>query len=94
MAHRYAEAMADDLGRVPTSEGSEPPVRKERAIASKTIAAVAVAFVLVAFGLSNDDRVPVDYLVFTRDSPLIIVIAVSALLGALAGGLLVWRRKR
>ena len=94
MAHRYAGAMADDVGRVPTSEGSKPPVRKERAIASKTIAAVAVAFVLVAFGLSNDDRVPVDYLVFTRDSPLIVVIAVSALLGALAGGLLVWRRKR
>ena len=86
--------MADDPGRLPTSEGSGPPVRKERAIASKTIAAVAVAFVLIAFGLSNDGRVPVDYLVFTRDSPLIVVIAVSALLGALAGGLLVWRRKR
>jgi uncharacterized integral membrane protein len=94
MAHRYAGAMADDLGQVPTSEGSKPPVRKERAIASKTIAAVAVAFVLIAFGLSNDDTVPVDYLVVTRDSPLIVVIAVSALLGALAGGLLVWRRKR
>ena len=93
MAHRYAWAMADDTGRLPTSEGSKPPARKERAIASKTIAAVAVAFVLIAFGLSNDDRVAVDYLVFTRDSPLIVVIAVSALLGALVGALAVRKRK-
>ena len=86
--------MADDLGRLPTGEGSAPPVRKQRAIASKTIAAVAVAFLLIAFGVSNDHRVAVDYLVVTRQSPLIVVIAVSALLGALAGALLVWRRKR
>jgi len=82
-----------DPGR-PARTGSERPVRKERAIASKTIAAIAVAFVLIAFGVSNDDRVAVDYLVMTRDSPLILVIGVSALLGALIGGLIVRRRSR
>jgi uncharacterized integral membrane protein len=79
---------------LPPPTGTDRPVRKERAIASKTIAAVAVAFVLIAFGVSNDDRVAVDYLVMTRDSPLILVIGVSALLGALIGGLIVRRRSR
>jgi uncharacterized integral membrane protein len=70
------------------------PVRKQRAIASKTIAAVAVAFLLIAFGVSNDNRVAVDYLVVTRESPLILVIGVSALLGAVIGALVMRRRSR
>ena len=82
-----------DPGR-PTVTGERRPAKKERAIASKTIAAVAVAFVLIAFGVSNDDRVAVDYLVLTRDSPLILVIGVSALLGAIFGALIMRRRSR
>jgi uncharacterized integral membrane protein len=82
-----------DPGR-PSVTGERRPVKKERAIASKTVAAVAVAFLLIAFGVSNDDRVAVDYLVMTRDSPLILVIGVSALLGALIGALIVRRRSR
>ena len=81
-----------DPTRSPVTGTQQRPVKKERALASKTIAAVAVAFVLLAFGVSNNDKVPVDYLVFTRDSPLILVIAVSALLGAVIGGLIVRRR--
>ena len=83
-----------DPTRSPVTGTQQRPVKKERALASKTIAAVAVAFVLIAFGVSNNDKVPVDYLVLTRDSPLILVIAVSALLGALIGGLIVRRRSR
>jgi uncharacterized integral membrane protein len=88
--------MSDADPARPPLTGSERPVkpRKERAIASKTIAAIAVAFLLIAFGVSNDDRVAVDYLVVTRDSPLILVIGVSAILGALIGGLIVRRRAR
>jgi uncharacterized integral membrane protein len=86
--------MADDPTRSPVTGTRERPVRKERALASKTIAAVAVAFLLIAFGVSNDNNVPVDYLVVTRDSPLILVIGVSALLGAIIGGLIVRRVPR
>ena len=87
--------MADaDPTRSPVTGTQQKPVKKERALVSKTIAAAAVAFVLIAFGVSNNDKVPVDYLVFTRDSPLILVIAVSALLGAIIGGLIVRRRSR
>jgi uncharacterized integral membrane protein len=83
----------DDADRPLADPGAAPP-RKERAIASKTIAALAVAFLLIAFGVSNDNHVSVDYLVFTRDSPLILVIGVSALLGALVGALVMRRRAR
>ena len=87
--------MADaDPTRTPVTGTQQRPVKKERALVSKTIAAAAVAFVLIAFGVSNNDKVPVDYLVFTRDSPLILVIGVSALLGAIIGGLIVRRRSR
>jgi uncharacterized integral membrane protein len=89
-----SEMAADDPGRPPQPTGAGRPAKKDRSIASKTIAAIAVAFLLIAFGVSNDDRVAVDYLVVTRDSPLILVIGVSAVLGALIGALIVRRRSR
>lgn len=89
---RLSRAMADvDPTRSPSTTPREKPARKQRAIVPKTIAAVAVAFLLIAFGVSNDTDVPVDYLVVTRDSPLILVIGVSALLGAIIGALIVRR---
>jgi uncharacterized integral membrane protein len=92
---RLRGGMADlDPGTRPATTGAERPVKKERALASKSIAALAVAFLLIAFGVSNNDSVPVDYLVVTRDSPLILVIGVSALLGAIFGALVMRRRSR
>jgi uncharacterized integral membrane protein len=69
-----------------------PP--KERAYLSKTIAAVAVAILLIAFGLSNQNDVRIDWLVTTTQTPLIIVIVVSAVLGAILGALAVRGRSR
>ena len=83
-----------DPTRSPVTGTQPKPVKKQRALVPKTIAAAAVAFVLIAFGVSNDNKVPVDFLVFTRESSLILVIAVSALLGAIIGGLIVRRRSR
>jgi uncharacterized integral membrane protein len=74
------------------STPERPP--KQRDLTSKTVAAVAVAILLIAFGLSNRDDVPIDWLVGTTDTPLIVVIVVSALLGALIGGLAVRRGSR
>jgi uncharacterized integral membrane protein len=65
----------------------ERPPKKERDYLSKTIAAIAVAILLIAFGLSNRDDVPIDWLVTTTKTPLIIVIVVSAVLGAILGAL-------
>jgi uncharacterized integral membrane protein len=78
------------VARVSTPE--RPP--KGRDLTSKTVAAIAVAILLIAFGLSNRDDVPIDWLVGTTDTPLIVVIVVSAVLGALIGGLAVRRGSR
>jgi uncharacterized integral membrane protein len=70
------------------------PPPKERDLKSKTIAALAVAVLLIAFGLSNRNDVPIDWLVGTTDTPLIIVIVVSAALGAIIGGAAVRGRSK
>jgi uncharacterized integral membrane protein len=74
------------------STPDRPP--KERALVPKTIAALAVAFLLIAFGLSNRNDVPINWLVGTTDTPLIIVIVVSAVLGAILGGAAVRGRSK
>jgi uncharacterized integral membrane protein len=70
------------------------PPPKARDLKSKTIAAFAVAVLLIAFGLSNRNDVPIDWLVGTTDTPLIIVIVVSAGLGAIIGGATVRGRSK
>jgi uncharacterized integral membrane protein len=70
------------------------PAPKGRDIKSKTIAALAVAVLLIAFGLSNRDDVPIDWLVGTTDTPLIIVVVVSAGLGAILGAAAVRGRSK
>ena len=72
----------------------DPPPKKQRDLTSKTIAAVAVAILLLAFGLSNRDDVSIDWLVGTGDAPLIIVIVVSAGLGAILGAAAVRGRSK
>jgi uncharacterized integral membrane protein len=74
------------------STPDRPP--KERALVPKTIAALAVAFLLIAFGLSNRNDVPINWLVGTTSTPLIIVILVSAVLGAILGAVAVRGRSK
>jgi uncharacterized integral membrane protein len=76
-----------------TQEGPPKPP-KQRDYVSKTIAAFAVAVLLIAFGLSNRNDVPIDWLVTTTKTPLIVVIVVSAVLGAILGGLGVRSRSK
>jgi uncharacterized integral membrane protein len=71
----------------------EPPP-KRRDYLSKTIAAAAVAFLLIAFGLSNRNDVRINWLVTTTSTSLILVIVVSAVLGAILGGLAVRSRSK
>ena len=64
------------------------PERKsavQRAATSRTVAALVIAGLLVAFGVANNDDVPVDWIITTTQTPLIVVIAVSAVLGAILG---------
>jgi uncharacterized integral membrane protein len=70
------------------------PPPKRRDLTSKTIAAVAVAVLLLAFGLSNRNDVSIDWLVGTSDTPLIVVILASAGLGVILGALAVRSRSK
>lgn len=56
--------------------------------------AAVIVLVVLLFALFNRERVEVDWILFERDSRLIYVIIVSALLGALADRLLQRRRRR
>jgi uncharacterized integral membrane protein len=54
-----------------------------------------IGAVTAAFAVVNRDRVEVDWLVSTSQTPLIVVIALSFVLGALAGWLAgAFRRRR
>jgi uncharacterized integral membrane protein len=60
-----------------------------------TLVGVAVAVILLAwFALANLDRVRIDFWVFHRQAPLIVVIAISGLLGALITALIMRRKPK
>ena len=55
---------------------------------------VVVVGLLVWFALANSQRVSVDFLVTTHSARLIVVIVISAVLGAIVGQLVARRRRR
>jgi uncharacterized integral membrane protein len=57
------------------------------------VAAAVLALYVILFALFNRDRVEVDWVFFDRNSRLIYVVIVSALLGALADRLIQRRRR-
>jgi uncharacterized integral membrane protein len=61
------------------------PTRRER---RRTIAAFALGGLAVLFAVVNLDDVEVQWIVATWTTPLIVVIAVSVVLGALMGWML------
>jgi len=75
---------------VETGSGGEKQVDRRRQV--RLIAIVAVVIVLGWFAVANTRRVQIDFWVFHRQAPLILVIVISGLLGALIA-LLIMRRK-
>jgi uncharacterized integral membrane protein len=60
-----------------------------------TLVGVAIAVVLLAwFALANLRDVKIDFWVYSRQAPLILVIVISGLLGALITALVMRRRGR
>jgi uncharacterized integral membrane protein len=60
----------------------------------RIIASTVVVFALVAFILDNRQSVRVGFVLTEQEAPLIWVLLVTAVLGALAAYLLRWRRTR
>lgn len=58
----------------------------------RTVVGVVLAVVVTAFGVSNLDEVEVNWIFWTAQTPLIVVIAVSFALG-LGAGILYTRRR-
>jgi uncharacterized integral membrane protein len=72
--------------------GGDRPGRLDRRQQVRLIAVTAALVLLVWFALGNFHRVGIEFWVFHRDAPLILVILISGLLGALITAL-VMRRK-
>jgi uncharacterized integral membrane protein len=66
-----------------------PPSRRDRA---RTVAGFGLGAIAALFAVLNLDEVKVSWIVGTWETPLIIVIALSIVLGAAIGWLLARRR--
>ena len=70
------------------------PARPDRGFEAKTVAALVIAVLLVAFAVANSQKVEVDFLVTTSEVPLVIVILIGILRGAVLGAVTPGRSHR
>jgi uncharacterized integral membrane protein len=77
---------------------SPPPTsavqKRQRKDIARIVAALIIVIVLVAFVVKNSEKVNVSFVFFSAHVRLIWVLLVTAILGALADRLLLWRRRR
>jgi uncharacterized integral membrane protein len=59
----------------------------DRRFQSKTIAAIVVAVLIIAFAVANSQKVQVHFIVTTAQTPLVLVIVIAILLGFALGQL-------
>jgi uncharacterized integral membrane protein len=76
---------------LPARSGERSPERRRRQRA-RLVAGVVLGGLGIAFALANLDEVEVNWIVGNWDTPLIIVIAISILVGAALGYLAARRR--
>jgi uncharacterized integral membrane protein len=75
----------------PATTGERAPAKRERA---RQVAALAIGALVAVFAVVNLDRVDVNWILGTWSTPLILVIAVTFVLGAALGAFLATRRGR
>ena len=82
--------MSEDL---PSSgRGREAAHKRTRKESARLVAVAAVSAVVALFAVLNLDEVEVNWIIGTFDTPLIVVIAVSVLVGAALGYVAARRR--
>jgi uncharacterized integral membrane protein len=80
-----------DQSAASTPPTEDAPARRQRA---RLVAAAVLGALFALFAVLNSQSVRVHWLVTTTSLPLIVVIVVGALIGALVCGLITWRRRR
>jgi putative membrane protein len=83
--------MSDPAERTPAKRPGDKP---EKAANTRLVAAGILGVLAAVFAVINLDKVEVDWLVGSWQTPLIVVIAVSMLLGAGLDRLLVRRARK
>lgn len=78
--------MADDHPRA--SEG------RDRAHDARMVSIGVVVVLLVWFALINTESVDIHFWIFSTRAPVIVVVVIAGLLGALIGALVARRRRR
>ena len=66
----------------------------DRGFEAKTLAALLVGVLVIAFAVANNHDVKVDFLLTTTNTPLVIVIVITLLLGFVLGNLVRRRTHR
>lgn len=79
--------MASDI-----TSGRQPATKADRAARPRQLALVVVTALVTLFAVLNLDEVQVNWIVGSWSTPLIVVIAVSAVLGALIDRVALRRR--
>jgi uncharacterized integral membrane protein len=72
--------------------GDRAPARRGPSERARLIASFALGALAVLFAVLNLDEVRVNWIIATWDTPLIVVISLSLLVGALLGWILTVRR--
>jgi uncharacterized integral membrane protein len=72
----------------------EKPARRDHGFEAKTLVALLIGVLLIAFAVANSQKVEVDFLVTTAEVPLVIIIVISVLLGAVLGAFTAYRSHR
>lgn len=75
-----------------SGSGERAPAKRSRKETVRLVGAVSVSALVALFAVLNLDEISVNWIVGTAETPLIVVIAISVLIGAALGYLLSRRR--
>jgi uncharacterized integral membrane protein len=79
---------------VPPDPGAPPAKRSGGGLDSKSVAAGLVAMLIIVFAATNTQKVKINFVVASTHASLIVVIAISVILGVLLAATVGRRRRK
>lgn len=86
--------MARETAERGESTGGDKKARLDRRQQVRLIVVIVAGVLLLWFALANTRRVRIDFWVFNKQAPLILVILIAGLLGALIAALIMRRKPK